>query len=134
MSFSTFAKRVLPTAMKIEYLFPEKASLYFLITGRQGTKPLMQWHDDTHRASWYTHVRQVDVSRYGLEAGWTPVPYTIPFPHLWDGLAAMAFPLSEDEAAFKYYHAKFGSRYLVGLKGVEEHDNDKLCLFPNSTA
>jgi hypothetical protein len=131
MSFSTFAKKVLPTATKVEYKLPAETHLYFLITGRQGTKPLMQWHDDINRVSWYTHMKEVSVYHYGLSPMWTPVPYIIPFPHLWDAIpASTTFPLSEDTAAFKYYHGKNGFRYLIGLDGVYERGDNELCLFP----
>jgi hypothetical protein len=132
MSFSTFARKVLPNAQKIEYRLPDSIGLYYFITGLPGSKPLMQWHDDTHRVSWYTHNTPVNVASHGLHSGWTPVPYIIPFPHLWDGIpATTAFPLSEDMAtAFKYYHSKNGFRYLIGLKGIAEPGDLELCLFP----
>jgi hypothetical protein len=130
MSFSTFAKKVLPTATKIEYRLEENTDIYFFITGRQGTKPLMQWHNETNRASWYTNLKPAKVATYGLSAWWTPVPYVIPFPHLWDAPAATTFPLSEDPAAFKYYHSKHGFRYLIGLEGVEAGAKIQLGLFP----
>jgi hypothetical protein len=131
MSFSAFAKKVLPTATKVEYKLPAKTHIYFLITGRKGTKPLMQWHDDINRVSWYTHVEAGSVSSYGLSPGWTIVPYIVPFPHLWDAIpASTTFPLSEDRAAFKYYHGKNGFRYLIGLDGVDEQEETELSLFP----
>jgi hypothetical protein len=132
MSFSTFARKVLPNAQKIEYRLPDSIGLYYFITGLPGSKPLMQWHGDTNRVSWYTHNTPVNVATHGLHSEWTPVPYIIPFPHLWDGIpATMAFPLSEDMAtAFKYYHSKNGFRYLIGLKGIEEPGGLELCLFP----
>jgi hypothetical protein len=132
MSFSTFARKVLPNAQKIEYRLLDSIGLYYFITGLPGSKPLMQWHDDTNRVSWYTHNTAVKVAAHGLHSGWTPVPYIIPFPHLWDGIpATTAFPLSEDTATtFKYYHSKNGFRYLIGLKGIEEPGDLELCLFP----
>jgi hypothetical protein len=89
----------------------------------------------TNRVSWCTHYGTADVAAHGFYSGWTPVPYIIPFPHLWDGIpATTAFPLSEDMAtAFKYYHSKNGFRYLIGLEGIEEPDNLELCLFPTLT-
>ena len=131
MSFSTFVKKVLPTAKRIEYKLPGYTSLYFFLTGLPGAKPLMQWHDDTNRASWYTHATSVYVSNYGLSSGWTPVSCIVPFPHLWDGIpTTMTFPLSEDTTAFKYYHSKNGFRYLIGLEGIKEQGDSELCLFP----
>ena len=130
MSFSTFAKKIVPNAKKVEYKLPNEISLYFFITGLPGTKRLMQWHDTTNRVSWYTHTGPMYVKNFGLGAGWTPVPYIVPFPHLWDAPAATTFPLSEDPAAFKYYHSKHGFRYLIGLEGIKEARSSELCLFP----
>src|SRR2546423_7119933 len=62
MSFSTFARKVLPTAKKIEYSLPVSTFLYFFLADLPGTKPLMQWHDDTNRARWYTQSTSVNVS------------------------------------------------------------------------
>ena len=130
ISFTTFAKKVLPTAKKLEYQLSSQEDLYFFITGLLDTKPLMQWHDDTNRVSWYTKSAKRYVKDVGLSSGWTPVPYIIPFPHLWDAPAATNFPLSEDPAAFKYYHSKQGFRYLIGLEGIKETHSTGLCLFP----
>jgi hypothetical protein len=132
MSFSTFVRKVLPNAQKIEYRLPNSIGLYYFITGLPGSKPLMQWHDDTNRVSWYTQITPVNVATHGLYLDWTPVPYIIPFPHLWDGIpATTTFPLAEDVAsAFKYYHSKNSFRYLIGLKGIEEPGDLELCLFP----
>ena len=130
MSFTTFARKVLPTPKKVEYHLPSQEDLYFLITGLPDTKPLMQWHGDAIRVSWYTKSLKRYVKDVGLSPGWTPVPYIIPFPHLWDAPAATNFPLSEDPAAFKYSHSKQGFRYLVGLEGIKETHSTSLCLFP----
>ena len=132
MSFSTFARKVLPNAQKIEYRLPNSIGVYYFITGLPDSKPLMQWHDDTNRVSWYTHATAVNVATHGLYLEWTPVPYIIPFPHLWDGIpATTAFPLAEDVAfAFKYYHSKHGFRYLIGLEGIKEPGDPELSLFP----
>jgi hypothetical protein len=132
MSFSTFVRKVLPNAQKIECRLPNSIGLYYFITGLPGSKPLMQWHDDTNRVSWYTHSTPVNVATHGLDSEWTPVPYIIPFPHLWDGIpATTTFPLAEEVASvFKYYHSKNGFRYLIGLKGIEEPGDLELCLFP----
>jgi hypothetical protein len=125
-------RKILPTAQKVQYrLSTEPIHLYFFITGLPGTKPLMQWHDDANRASWYTHIHPTSVENHGLSPDWTPVSYIIPFPHLWDGIpATTTFPLSEDPATFKYYHSKNGFRYLVGLDGITEARDNELCLFP----
>lgn len=132
VSFSTFVRKILPTAQKVQYhLSREPIHLYFFITGLPDTKPLMQWHDDTNRASWYTHIHPTSVENYGLSPDWAPVSYIIPFPHLWDGIPmTTTFPLSEDTAAFKYYHSKNGFRYLVGLDGITNLRDTELCLFP----
>lgn len=132
VSFSTFVRKILPTAKNVQYqLSREPAHLYFFITGRPGTKPLMQWHDEKNRVSWYTHVLPVSVENHGLSPDWTPVSYIIPFPHLWDGIPTTTiFPLSEDAAAFRYYHSKNGFRYLVGFDGIYDPRDNELCLFP----
>jgi hypothetical protein len=133
MSFAKFAATVLPKAQKVEYLLPQAVFAYFFVTGRPGTRPLMQWHDEANLASWYTFVNTppYEVRFYGLKPGWTPVPQIISFPHMWNDHPAAYF-LSPDFKSNSFKYAPHGNRFLICLDGI--HDKTQtggLMLFPS---
>ncbi|KAH0559212.1 hypothetical protein GP486_004278 [Trichoglossum hirsutum] len=131
ISFVKFATTVLPKAEKIEYHLPKAAYAYFFVTGRPGTRPLMQWHDEANLTSWYTFtvVPPYNVNSYALTPGWTSVSQIISFPHMWDHPAA--YYLSPDIESKPFKHCPHGNIFLVCLDGI--HDNTGvtgLSLFP----
>ncbi|KIW68180.1 hypothetical protein PV04_04141 [Phialophora macrospora] len=136
ISFSKFMTDIVPTAVKIEYKLEDRNSIYFVLTGDEGTKPLMQWHGDENRASWFVYLSPRPVERHNLvPQDWNEVSCVIPFPHLWDGVPlTTTFPLAAaDSTDFKYYHKNHGFRYLFCLEGIKLGDNDMTssCLFPS---
>ena len=142
INFTKFARDVLPTARKLEYKLPEDDHIFFFITGRPNSTPLMQWHTPDNLASWYVNARKRPIRKHKLAAGWALVPYITAFPNMWPDLATLTsaetFPdrtkhiygsLLSDEtfASFKYKHHRI--HYLVGLGGAQD-DPSSLCLFP----
>ncbi|KAH0542812.1 hypothetical protein FGG08_002860 [Glutinoglossum americanum] len=129
ISFAKFTTTVLPNAAKVEYLVSDPVHPYFFITGRPGTRPLMQWHDETNLASWYIHQYACRASLFNLKPGWTPVPQIVSFPHMWDGRPASHFYSSDnpDQGPFKSH----GVRYLICLDGIHDKTGVKgWMLFP----
>jgi hypothetical protein len=136
ISFARLVSDVLPAAVKLEMHVGDRAQFCFLITGLQDTKPLMQWHSDANRVSWYFPGTPALVSSHKLLPDtWNEVSCLVPFPHLWDGIpATTTFPQSGEKTAetgHKYYHTNIGSRYLFCLKGATQKDRRGLCLFPS---
>lgn len=135
ISFTQFMTSVLPNASKLEYHLAARSRLYFCITGLEGTKPLMQWHCDQNRASWFTYRDPLPVKDHGLRPDtFSEVSCIIPFPHLWDGApVTTTLPLLPAESEqFRYYHKNHGFRYLLCLDNItlESGSNLSLCLFP----
>ena len=137
ISFTKLVTKILPNAMKLEYKLDTRNGLYFFTTGLPNTKPLMQWHSDTNRASWYTYALAAhNVEEHPLiSKAWNEVTALIPFPHLWDGAPlTTTFPVADenDEAGkrYKYWHKAKGFRYLFVLKDIRDKNAHNLCLFP----
>jgi len=134
ISFTKLITNVLPTAAKLEYKLGYRDALYFCITGLEGTKPLMQWHDDKNRASWFVYHHPDPVEKHDLRPNaWNEVTCIVPFPHLWDGVPqTTTFPLLPADAdEFKHYHKNKGFRYLLCLDKVKLKEERSLCLFPS---
>jgi hypothetical protein len=136
ISFSKFMTDVIPKAIKVEYKLGSSDSIYFLLTGYEDTKPLMQWHGDENRVSWFVYHNPRPVESHNLlPKDWNEVSCVIPFPHLWDGAPlTTTLPLAPaDSSDFKYYHKNHGFRYLICLEGVKlgKDEMASLCLFPS---
>ncbi|KAJ9604704.1 hypothetical protein H2200_010818 [Cladophialophora chaetospira] len=134
MSFTKFVTDILPKAAKVEYQLSKYHAIYFCLTGLEGTKPLMQWHNDQNKASWFVYSSPRAVERHNLLPNeWNEVNRIMPFPHLWDGTPqTTTFPLAPaDSTDFKYYHKSHGFRYLLCLESVQLDTGTSLCLFPS---
>ena len=112
ISFAKFVRDVLPNTKQLEIHLDSYLYLFMLITGLPGSKPLMQWHNESNLASWYTYGNPSLATTRGLTPGWADVPSIVLFPNQWQE------PLHEDK------------RYLVVLKGVKDK-RGRLSLFPS---
>lgn len=127
MSFSSFVTNVLPHTTKAEYGLERKIQPYFFITGNEGTKPLMQWHDTTNLASWYVRNISNDVTDYCLKISWNDVSRLISFPHMWHDDSRDISQWSKSKP--RYGHQ--GQRYLVCFKEIQDTRSGKgMSLFP----
>ncbi|ETI24221.1 hypothetical protein G647_03590 [Cladophialophora carrionii CBS 160.54] len=136
ISFTKFVTDILPKAVKIEYMLERCDPITFLITGYEGTKPLMQWHNDENhnRVSWFQYTFPPPVTEHNLlPDDWNEVACILPAPYLWDGIPlTTTFPLAPaDSTDFKYYHKKRGFQYMLCLEGVRLDKVAQSCLFPS---
>lgn len=86
VSFTKFATTILPHASRVYIQLQPRHSINFLITGYEGTKPLLQWHTDSNRVSSYVYVSPHLVEDHGLRSGtgvWNEVSAVVPAPWLW---------------------------------------------------
>ncbi|KAI9724115.1 MAG: hypothetical protein M1812_000834 [Candelaria pacifica] len=120
ITFAKFVSKVIPAACKVEYQVPTKAGFYFFITGLPNTKPLMQWHNDSNRASWYVRLHEQKVTSHGLSAGWVTVPRIVTFPNMWDKLPVESNKLPSDDMTEDFLYKSHGIRYLICLDGIKE--------------
>lgn len=103
-TFRHFALKVLPTAKTILVLPKEEVRPYFFTTGKEGSKPIMSFHQEGgHTASWYTWGNAGSAFAVGLKPEWTPVTAIITFPHMFDHFekASDIFDAKKTEA-FKF--------------------------------
>jgi len=115
ISFKKFCKDVLPTVKKLEIFLSYMSPIYFFISGKEGSKPLMQWHDESNLASWYTTPSPKDTIKCGLKFGWNEVSSVVSFPYMWDETK-------------KYHHPE---KYLMSVKNCKEYQSGMGCaLFP----
>jgi hypothetical protein len=134
ITFTKLVHDVLPKAHKLEYKLADRDGIFFCITGYEGTVPIMQWHREDNRASWFVYHNPAPVKQHNLiPKAWNEISCLIPFPHLWDGVPhTTTFPLAKDDSTdFKHYHKNNGFRYLLCLKGVTLDEKGSLCLFPS---
>ena len=157
LSFTKFVTSVLPHATRVWAKVHAHKPIAFMISGLEGTMPLMQWHDDTNRASMYVYTTPRHVSQHGLQAdAWNEVRGVVPMPWLWDVAGTVnSFPLPSMEelrkagdaeqegdagggvdgggkrrGGLKYYHTKNGLSHVFLLDGVYDKSLRHLCLFP----
>jgi hypothetical protein len=151
MTFTSFLNKVLPNTVKLECKLSTNDSLYFLIEGYPGTKPLMQWHFETNqnRASWYTYTSPYPVEKHNLKPReWNEVGSIIPFPHLWDSVpltSTLPLPATTSTSTpsttltpskatavpvkFKPYHTNHGFNYLLTFPNIIDTNTPSLALF-----
>lgn len=138
ISFSQFVNKILPKARRLECWLGAKDTICTFITGLEGNKPLMQWHDDEgkNQASHYNWTFPPRVESHNLRShAWNEVRCLIPFPNLWDGTpVTTTFPLADPEGdgadKYKYYHKSKGFRYLFVLEENHESRLQVTPLFP----
>ncbi|KAI9807359.1 MAG: hypothetical protein M1833_000102 [Piccolia ochrophora] len=159
ITFTEFALNVLPLASSLSYLLRPKINPAFLITGLQGTYPLMQWHTPTNLASWYIFDAATrSPSDYSLRPGhrssggvtndarFVRVSRIISFPNLWSHTesdtrtdqkrattAKAIVRMYPNEQETPLPHAAHGITFLVCLEGIREVPNvpRQLALFPS---
>ena len=133
ITFTKLLTTILPTATRVEYKLGARDTINFMITGFPNTKPLMHWHDDSNRGSWYVYQRPYPVEEHGQKPdAWNNISAIFPFPHLWDAAPmTTAFPLADETSEeWKFYHKKEGFRYMLMLDNIVDKNKGQLCLFP----
>ena len=133
ISFTKLMTEVLPKATKLEYKLGLRNGIFFCLTGLEGTKPLMQWHNEQNKASWFVYHHPHPVQKHNLlPDAWNKASCIIPLPHLWDGVPqTTTFPLASAKSNdFRHYHKSHGVRYLLCLENVKLDEGASLCLFP----
>lgn len=147
IAFLKFAEQVLPRARQLELWLSCSECLFWFITGFEGTKPIMQWHTENNRVSWFTPLGRLDPRQHGLGSGWNTVTSIVPFPHLWTETSMV--PLShlcdvpQVEAQNhvgsavmditpkpKIPFSQQGVNFMIALKHLAQPNTGSLCLFP----
>lgn len=135
ISFTKLVTQILPTAARVWIKVPAHRAIFFFITGYEGSKPLMQWHTDTHLVSGYVYNNPRHVVQHGLRADdWNEAQGLVPGPWLWHvSETANRFPLPTEEALreeLSHVHTKHGFKYVFLLEKVYDQTTKELCLFP----
>lgn len=147
VSFVKFAQEVLPRARLVEVWLSYSEYLFWFITGLEGTKPIMQWHTENNRVSWFTPLGRLSSHEHGLGSGWNTVTSIVPFPNLWtetsmvplsdlceapqvDTYNQVGSAIPEAMSRPKIPFSQQGVHFLISLKNLARRDTDSLCLFP----
>lgn len=117
MTWEKFMRKVLPTAVKVEYYVEHRnQSFAAIVTAEDETAPpIIQWDSEDRRNpfSWYMYINGSAPSQWGLERGFCEVTAISYQPNMWHG-------------GFEHH----GKGVMFILKGAKDRQNRSIELFP----
>lgn len=123
ITWEKFRAEVLPTAERIDYRVPSRASFITLVTATNpDAPPILQWdhEDERNPVSWYVYASMfgggIDSYKYGLRPG--------------DTVEVTAVTLMPPHWSEKHKHPNQGNGAIFVLKGAVDNDQSCLGLFP----
>lgn len=117
VTFSKFARDVLPDADTIKLLTPQVGSYTSLLTAvHKDSPPIIQWDNGAYRnhVSWYVWRNGCHANQFGLAGGsWVDLTAITLKPNMWTG---------------DYRNHGVGAVFII--KGAAEKNPPSMCLFP----
>jgi hypothetical protein len=117
MTWEKFMRKVLPTAVKVEYYVEyNKQNFAAIVTAADETAPpIIQWDSEDRRNpfSWYMYSNGSNPSQWGLECGFCEVTGITYQPNMWHG-------------GFEHH----GEGVIFILKDAKDQKNKSIALFP----
>jgi hypothetical protein len=131
-TFRKLVLTILPTAAEFAVLPSSEIQPFFFTTGKEGSKPIMSFHQaGSHTASWYTWGKPSAPRYANMKKEWTPIKAIVSFPYMWDEFTSASDAL-DDAKAEEFNFKRHGIRYLVCVEGAKEIGGCRreLGLFP----